>query len=128
MEGRLHQLSKRDAKRFVNSTNGIAIDIQMKTPDRAQTFELTGWAVKHSISFDSDGNQVNTKIARVLVDEDVLVAKGITVRNSRGEVALIKYKVAFKDSSGVIKGYSVRESLPDENFGLIQLILWNSDL
>jgi len=128
MVGRLQQLSKRDAKRFVNSPNGMAIDIQVKTPDRSQTFEITGWAVKHSISFDSDGNQVNTKIARVLVDEDVLVAKGITVRNSKGEIDLVKYKFNFKDSSGVLKGYSAREVLPDENLGLIMVILWNADL
>jgi len=128
MVGRLQQLSKRDAKRFVNSPNGMAIDIQVKTPDRSQTFEITGWAVKHSISFDSDGNQANTKIARVLVDEDVLVAKGITVRNARGEIDLIKYKFNFKDSSGVLKGYSARETLPDENLGLIMVIFWNADL
>ena len=128
MVGRLQQLSKRDAKRFVNSPNGMAIDIQVKTPDMSQTFEITGWAVKHSISFDSDGNQVNTKIARVLVDEDVLVAKGITVRDSRGEINLDKYKFNFKDSSGILKGHSVREYFPDENLGLIMVLLWNAEL
>lgn len=121
----LFDLVKRDAKRYVNA-GGYQLDITMLTPDKSKTINITGWAVKHAISFDSDGNQVNTKIARVTVDEDVLVAKGITVRNAKGEVDLINYKIKFKDSSGVLRGYSVRESLPDENLGLIMLILWDA--
>lgn len=117
----LFDLVKRDAKRYVN--NGYSIDIEIITPDKNKSINITGWAVKHAISFDSDGNQVNTKISRITVDEDILTANGIDVRNQKGEVALVKYKVRFKDSSGVIRGYAVRESLPDENLGLILLIL-----
>lgn len=118
----IFDLAKRDFKRFVTS-GGYNIDIEMRTPDKSLTINIQGWAVKHHLSFDSDGNQVNTKIARITVDEDVLVQNGFTVRNAKGEVDLLKYKVIFKDSSGVDRGYSVRESFPDENFGLIMLIL-----
>jgi len=118
----LFDLVKRDAKRYVNA-GGYHIDITMLTPDKSKTINITGWAVKHVISFDSDGNQVNTKISRITIDEDVLVAKGITVRNLKGEIALLNYKVKFVDSSGVLRGYNVREQLPDQNFGLIMLIL-----
>jgi len=114
------ELAKRDAKFVINNNS---FDIEMLTPDKSKTINVTGWAVKHVISFDSDGNQVNTKISRITVDEDVLVANGITVRNARGEIALLNYKVKFKDSSGVLRSFSVREQLPDQNFGLIMLIL-----
>jgi hypothetical protein len=114
------ELAKRDAK-FVVNTNSF--DIEMLTPDKSKTIYITGWAVKHVISFDSDGNQVNTKISRITVDEDVLVSNGITVRNARGEIALLNFKVKFKDSSGVLRSFNVREQLPDQNFGLIMLIL-----
>jgi len=122
MSNSLFNLVKRDAKQFINS-GGYDIDIEMKSPCQTQSINIRGWAVKHVISFDSDGNQVNTKIARATVDEDVLVAKGFTVRNKKGEIDLIDYKVNFVDSSGVLRGYSVRENLPDENLGLIMLIL-----
>ena len=118
----LFDLVKRDAKRYVNA-GGYQLDITMYTPDKSKTIDITGWAVKHVNMFDSDGNQVISKIARITVDEDVLVAKGITVRNAKGEIALLNYKVKFVDSSGVLRGYNVREQLPDQNFGLIMLIL-----
>lgn len=118
----LFDLVKRDAKRIINA-GGYQIDIIMLTPDKSKTIEITGWAVKHAISFDSDGNQVNTKISRATIDEDTPVAKGITVRNAKGSVNLVNYKVKFKDSSGVLRGYNVREVLADQNFGLIMLIL-----
>jgi hypothetical protein len=118
----LFDLVKRDAKRYVNA-GGYQLDIVMLTPDKTKTINITGWAVKHVNMFDSDGNQVITKIARITVDEDVLVASGITVRNAKGEIALLNYKVKFVDSSGVLRSYNVREQLPDQNFGLIMLIL-----
>lgn len=118
----LFDLVKRDAKRYVNA-GGYQLDITMYTPDKSKTIDITGWAVKHVNMFDSDGNQVITKIARITVDEDVLVAKGITVRNAKGEIALLNYKVKFVDSSGELRSYNVREQLPDQNFGLIMLIL-----
>lgn len=117
------ELAKRDAKVAINE-NSVAIE--MLTPNRLQSINITGWAIKHVVSFDSDGNQVNTKISRVTVDESVLVAKGFTVRNARGEIALLNYKVRFADSSGVIRSFNVREQLPDQNFGLIMLILEDS--
>lgn len=118
----LFDLVKRDAKRYVNA-GGYQLDITMYTPDKSKTIDITGWAVKHVNMFDSDGNQVITKIARITVDEDVLVAKGITVRNAKGEIALLNYKVKFIDSSGELRSYNVREQLPDQNLGLIMLIL-----
>ncbi|MEN9928929.1 MAG: Flavobacterium phage [Bacteroidota bacterium] len=114
------ELAKRDAKLAINTNS---FDIEMLTPNKQKVIYITGWAIKHHISFDSDGNQVNTKFARITVDENVLVANGITVRNAKGSVDLDNYKVKFKDSSGVLRSYSVREVFPDQYFGLIILVL-----
>ncbi len=122
MSGSLFDIVKRDAKQFVNS-GGYEVDLQIITPDNNLTINITGWAVKHSGSFDSDGNQINTKNVRATVDESVLIANGITVRNYKNEVTLKGYQVNFKDSSGDLKCYKVRENFPDENLGLIQLSL-----
>ena len=72
---------KRDVKRYVNQTGSLE-DIELSTPDGSLVIQITGWAVKHHLSFDSDGNQVNSKNARATIDEDVLVANGYPVRNA----------------------------------------------
>lgn len=121
----LFDIIKRDAKFIVNS-GGYHIDIQMTTKDGDKTVNITGWAVKVSGSFDSDGNQVNTKNVHITIDEDALTKLGYPVRtNKKGieEVDLIQHKVSFKDSTGVVKNYVVRENIPDENLGLITLWL-----
>lgn len=120
--GNLFDIIKRDAKAIINS-GGYHVDIEMSTPMDEKTVNITGWGVKIAWSFDSDGNQVNTKNAHVTIDEDVLVNLGYPVRNAKKEISLLQHKVSFKDSSGEIKNYRVRESLPDENLGLIYLVL-----
>lgn len=122
MPGSLFNLVKRDAKRFINA-GGYEVEITLITPDNSQTINITGWAVKHFNSFDSDGNQVNTKNVRATIDESVLVSLGYPVRNPKGEIRLVDHKVSFIDSSGILRNYIVRENLPDENLGLIVLIM-----
>lgn len=128
MPGGLFNIIKRDAKFIVNKA-GYQVEIEMITEDGSQTINITGWAVKVSGSFDSDGNQVNTKNVHVTIDEDVLTRLGYPVRTNkkRGivEVDLLEHKVNFADSSGVVKNYIVRENIPDENLGLI--LLWLGD-
>jgi hypothetical protein len=125
MSGSLFDIVKRDAKRVINS-GGYQIDIEIKTPNNSMTINITGWAVKHYYSFDTDGNQVSSKNARITIDEDVLTAKGYPFRTSKKgipEVDLQRHIVSFADSSGAVCNYTVTQSLPDENLGLIVLIL-----
>lgn len=124
----LFDIIKRDAKFIVNN-GGYQLDIVMTNKDGDITVNVVGWAVKVSGSFDSDGNQVNTKNVHITIDEDVLTSKGFPVRTEKKagitEVDLIGAKASFKDSSGIMKNYIVRENVPDENLGLITL--WLSD-
>lgn len=122
MNGSLFDLIKRDAKRFLN-TGGYQIGIELTNKNNTQTINIHGWAVKINGSFDSDGNQVNTKNVHVTIDEDVLVNLGYIPRNAKGEVHLLGHKVQYTDSSGVLRSYVVWENYPDENLGLILLIL-----
>jgi hypothetical protein len=125
MNGSLFNIVKRDIKRVINS-GGYQVDIEIKTPDNVKTINITGWAVKHFYSFDTDGNQTSTKTARVTVDENVLKANNYPYRtNKKGilEVDLQNHIVKFTDSSGNLCNYKVTRSVPDENFGLIVLIL-----
>jgi len=121
----LFDIIKRDAKHIINK-GGYHIDIQMITKDGDKTVNITGWAVKVSGSFDSDGNQVNTKNVHVTIDEKILMDLGYPVRSFKKkieEVDLVGHKVSFKDSTGILKNYIVRENIPDENLGLITLWL-----
>ena len=125
MRPSLFDIIKRDAKFIVNQ-GGYQVDIEMITPDGLKTVNITGWAVKVSGSFDSDGNQVNTKNVHCTIDEQVLIDLDYPVRtNKKGisEVDLMQHKVNFKDSTGQVKNYLVRENIPDENLGLITLWL-----
>lgn len=123
MPGSLFDIIKRDAKFMINK-GGYQVEIEMITKDASQTINITGWAVKVSGSFDSDGNQVNTKNVHITIDESVLTSLGYPVRtNKKGipEVDLIGHKVNYVDSSGLLKNYIVRENFPDENLGLINV-------
>lgn len=121
----LFDIIKRDAKFIVNS-GGYQVDIEMITPDGYKKVNITGWAVKTSGSFDSDGNQVNTKNVHCTIDENALISLGYPVRsNKKGiqEVDLLQHRVNYKDSTGELKNYIVRENMPDENLGLITIWL-----
>ncbi len=122
MSGKLLQLAKRDAKFFVNK-GGFQETITMVTPSNDKTISLTGLATKHWINFDTDGMPVNSKNVHVCIDESKLIELSYPTRNAKGEIALLKHKVSFADSSGLIKNYIVRENFPDETLGLIVLIL-----
>ena len=123
----LFDIIKRDAKAVINN-GGYQLDIEFTSKDGSKTVNIKGWAVKVSGSFDSDGNQVNTKNAHVTIDEDSLTKLDYPVRSFRKKIAeidLINHRVSFADSSGNVAHYTVRENIPDENLGLI--LLWLQD-
>lgn len=122
MEGSILQLAKRDAKFFLTQ-GGFEISINILNPVTSVNVSLTGYATKHWLSFDTDGSAVNSKNAHICLSEIDLVARGYTVRNTKGEISLLKHIVTFKDSSGLDKKYVVRENYPDETLGLIVCIL-----
>ncbi|WP_300440687.1 hypothetical protein [Christiangramia sp.] len=122
MSGSILQAAKADAKKIITS-GGFEVDITLSTPSGDKTFLTTGLGSKHHLSFDTDGMPMSSKQAHVCVDEQVLLDNDYPVRNANGEIDLYKHKVSFKDSSGIVKSYVVREQFPNETLGLITLIL-----
>lgn len=122
MSGRLLQLAKRDAMRIVTQ-GGFEESLELITPNSSLSISLTGFATKHWISFDSDGNPVNSSNIQATVSENDLKELNYPYRDSNGKVKLINHKVNFMDSSGNIGNYIVSENYPDETLGLIVLIL-----
>lgn len=122
MSGDILQLAKRDSKFFVTN-GGFEVDIELVTPTNDRSLLLTGFATKHWINFDTDGNPVNSKNVHICIDEAILVANGYPHRSKNNEIFLKNHYVSFPDSSGLQKKYVVRENFPDETLGLIVCIL-----
>ena len=122
MQGSLIQLAKRDAKKFVTS-GGFQVDIKLTTKSRDKNLELTGFATKHHINFDSDGLPVNSKNVHICIDEDILKLNNFPCRDAKGEVNLVGNFVTYMDSSNTDRTYIIREHFPDETLGLIVCIL-----
>lgn len=122
MAGKLFDLAKRDSKFFITK-GGFQEDITLETPSGDKVVNITGFATKHHISFDTDGSPINAKNVHISISESDLTTLSYPIRNSREEVFLKGHKVFFKDSSGVVKKYIVNECFPDETLGLIVLIL-----
>jgi hypothetical protein len=76
----------RDARRIV--TGGGFNSPVTVTPLNGDPIIIQGVTSRHHIEFNQDGYPVNATNAHVIFSETDLVSKGLTVRNSRGEVAL----------------------------------------
>lgn len=125
MPGKLLNLARKDAKNHITK-GGFEENITLQTADSLTTVNITGFATKHFINYDSDGLPINTKNVHICINEDDLVALSYPVRNAKNEVALLNHKVTFNDSTGQAKNYVINEQYPDEALGLITCIL--SDL
>lgn len=113
--------AKYDWIRF--ATNG-GFEVSMTlTPPVGQSKTVLGLATKHHNSIGTDGLPVNSKNVHCSLIESYLTGQGYTVRNSSGEVNLRNHKVSFADSSGVVKNYIIKETMPDETTGVITCTL-----
>ena len=68
MSGNLLTAIKKDAKMFVTS-GGFEEDITLSNPSGDLTVNITGFATKHHINFNSDGLPINSKNAHICIDE-----------------------------------------------------------
>lgn len=90
-----------------------------------QQVTIIGVHVKHHISYDDQGNIINTKNASATFSEQAMINVAYSIRNSEGEVNMDKHKVEIKDSTGMVYKYMVKPGswMPDETLGLITCIL-----
>jgi len=123
MSGKLLQAARLDALKFI-SKGGFEEDIVLTHPSGAPFLDITGIHSKHWINFDTNGSQVNSKNAHVLISEKVLIDLEYPVRNSKtGNIDLKNHRITVKDSTLIEKEYIINECWPSETFGLIVCIL-----
>lgn len=112
---------KKDSESVTMNLNGWGVSQDWKSPTNQQV-TIVGLHIKHHMSYDSDGNLINSKNASVTFSEKAMLDVGYNIRVG-GEVNLDKHKVSVKDSTGNVYNYMVKTWLPDETIGLITCIL-----
>ncbi len=118
----LIQQAKEDWQRFTSDPDLFGVSIDFEAPT-SETATVVGFATKHNIGVDTEGNLINTKNAHISVAEKLLTDKGYPTRNSDGEVALKGHRIDYVDSTGGSKKYVIQQSFPDETVGIIVCIL-----
>lgn len=121
MSGNILQAAIQDAKKFTTS-GGFETDIIIENPPGSIQANLKGLAAKHHISFDTEGNPINSKNVHISIDENQLVASNYPVRVNN-EISLLGHKITYADSTGNTRQYLIEQTLPDEVLGLIVCIL-----
>jgi hypothetical protein len=123
MSGKLLEAARKDALNFITS-GGFEEDIILTHPSGSPVLNLKGLHSKHWIGFDSDGSQINSKNAHILISEKVLVDSLYVTRNLKtGNIDLLKHRITVKDSTLIEKEYVILECYPSETFGLIVCVL-----
>ena len=114
--------ARADIKQITSNLGEFAVDIKLINTTN-QIINTKGLHTKIHLGVDTDGNMVNAKKAHISFSEDNILELGFSIRNAKGEVDLRKWKADVKDSTGVVKNYSIQQWFPDETIGLIVCIL-----
>ena len=114
--------ARADIKQITSNLGEFAVDIKLINTTN-QIINTKGLHTKIHLGVDTDGNMVNAKKAHISFSEDNILELGFSIRNAKGEVDLRKWKADIKDSTGVVKNYSIQQWFPDETIGLIVCIL-----
>lgn len=113
-----------DAKKITSdAAAGFGVEMVFKTPDEITTATINGLHTKIHLGIDTDGVPVNSKKASVAFSEALLVSAGYTVRNANQEVSIVGHQVSVKDSTGIVKKYTIQQCFPDETIGVLVCIL-----
>lgn len=118
--------ARNDFKKHITSASGAGEDILIETPVGAPvngSANVRGLAMKHHLSFNTDGQMVNSKNTHITISESDLVELNYPIRNTKSEVSLHLHKVTYTDSSGTDATYLIIQSFPDETLGVITCIL-----
>ena len=106
-----------------NDAIGFSQDVTFTTPDESDTVTVKALYTSHHNAYDQDGMPVSLKVASVAVSESILNEAGYVTRNSSGVVFLEGHRVLTKDSTGEDFLYIVTDRKPDNELGLIVLML-----
>ncbi len=113
---------KSSARELISDVEGFGVPIKLVAPDTT-TVDINGNHSKHHIEYDTEGNLLRSKTARITVSEADLIAASYPYRDGSGEVYLKDHRVTVKDSTGVDKEYVIDTWFPDETLGVILIFL-----
>lgn len=111
-----------DTAAIAGNQNWFGVPIVLTTAEGAE-YTITGLHSKHHLGMDETGTPVNTKNAHLSFHESQITDQGGSIRNAAGEVAIVGWTAAVKDSTGTSKEYVIRQTMPNETTGLIVCIL-----
>ena len=112
----------RDARAIVTK-GGFSVDVTLTLPNETEPIVCKAITSRHHIEFDENGYPVNATNSHILLSENDLVSLGLTVRNSKGNVALEGWLVSWIDGTGANKTYKIVQTKPSETLGLIICIV-----
>lgn len=111
-----------DTQRITSNSNEFATPATFISPG-GQTIEVLGIKKIHHTALDDMGSVINAKQAAISVAETQFTDQGHSIRNSKGVVSILDYKVYLTASNGDVQSYKVQSTYPDETFGVITCIL-----
>lgn len=115
----------RDIAQITGDANGFGVTLNFVAPNGALA-TIIGTHTKHHLGVNGDGVTINSKTASIAFSEQLLLAANpaYPLRNTDGEVNLNKHKIMqLLDSTGKLCDYIVKAWFPDEQCGLIVVIL-----
>lgn len=119
----LLERAKADIERITSNLNEFARAAVFYAPT-GETASVNILHTKHHLGVDAELQKwVNTKNAHISVAEKFLTDAGYPVRNSGGDVSLLRHKVKVADSTGTEVTYMIEQWFPNETVGLITCIL-----
>jgi len=108
---------KTDMKKILGNTGAFAVSLTIT--DGSQSVTITGTTASHFLQVDPEtGLKMRGRNVHVTVSMGALSDKGYTFRDADGEIALVNHRVTVEGVTLV-----VRETMPDETFASIVLIL-----
>jgi hypothetical protein len=123
MSGKLLQIARNDFKKIIQG-GGFEESITISNPSTGMVAVIKGLHSKHWISFDGDGNAINSKNAHISLIESTLVENGFETRDPKtGNVNLSKLLISVSDSTNIQKKYVILETFPSETTGVIVCVL-----
>ena len=108
----------------INKDIGWEEDIILSTNDKSFSLTLKGIHTLHHLSYDTEGQRVNSSNAHVLICEKDLIDSQYPYRNDTTNIHLLEHRVTVNTDFGT-KEFIVDENYPSETFGMIVLILRN---
>lgn len=114
--------AREEMQRFIVDTDGFATEATFTAPDTS-TCTVGVRYNNHKETMVAEGEENVVQVATIAVSEEVLKDQSYPTRDSNDLIHFQHHLVDVSDSTGDTKNYIIDNWYPDENFGLIVLVL-----